>query len=201
MRPTLVLASAVLLAAGPTGAREKPRTSAPGRPEGPGTARMVLGPVVLKSFPEDRRGQSACLEVWMGTRRMAGACRQASPGQVFFRRIRLESRRSLPVTLRVRTGTEVRRWTPDPSLRTEVPSGGGDAVLAQGLPDLVTSYGPEETVTPRPRDSSVPFGERAVPQDSRSCRFPLAWPDGPGEVTMSCRGWEFEVRRVPGADR
>ncbi len=199
MRPTLVLASAVLLAAGTTGAREKPRTSAPGRSEGPGTARMVLGPVVLKSFPEDRRGQAACLEVWMGTRRMARACRQASPGQVFFRRIRLESRRSLPVTLRVRTGTQVRRGAADPFDRAGLPSG-EDAVLAQGLPDLVASYGPEEPAAPKPRGSAVPSGERAFPSGAGTCRFPLAWPDGPGEVTMSCRGWEFQVRRVPGAD-
>lgn len=197
MRRLLWATTALFLLVPQTMAREGPSDTPPaGRGRGDG-ARMVLGPVTLQSWPEDRRRRpTACLEVWLGHRRMARSCREASLGRVFFHRIRLASRRPLPVTLRVQVEAATRWGDTDP-VRPAEGSPGQDAVLAQALPDLVTSYGPEEPGSGKPRERPRPARNRGGSGGPKTCVVPVAWPGGPGEVTASCGGWEFLVRRGP----
>lgn len=197
MSRVLLAVTALLLLVPPAAAGERPGGTPPTE-RGPGNGtRMVLGPVTLQSWPEARRGRpTVCLEVWLGHRRMARSCREASRGRVFFHRIRLESRRSLPVTLRVREGSGTRQAGADP-FRPVEGSPGQDAVLAQAIPDLVTSYGPEEPQAPEPRKRPASAGARGATGGPMRCVVPVAWPAGPGEFTASCGGWEFQVRRAP----
>lgn len=206
MRRWGTLALSALLAAGLAGARERSREEVPpSETSGSGkVARMLLGPVVLRSVPEGALGQTVCLEVWLGGRRMAQSCRKATVGQVLFHRIRLESRRSLPVTLRV-PGTPVSRPRVADRCRSDRSAAGDDALLAQGLPDLVTSYDPEDL----PRASGLgPCRQPGVPEDGArgaggppTCRAPVEWPAVPGEVDAPCGGWLFRVHVAPQAGR
>jgi len=194
--PAAVAVLSALVAPAALAGPEEPSAAPRARPGSGEVFRARLGPVRLRSGPPEGRAGSLCLEVWLGSRRMARSCRAASEGQVFFRRIRLESRRGLPILLRVRVGGEAFTRQPDPrSLSGDGP--GGDAVLAQALPDLVAPYGEEAPVSPkgRPRGHTSPRS----PTGPRACDIPLSWPASSGQITVSCGGWEFQVGRAPEA--
>lgn len=173
-----------------------------GKPNARGKAsydRIVVGPIVLDRWPEGQAGRLACLEVHLGVRRMARACRKVQAGQVFFHRLRLESRKGLPITLRVvlgLAGGEGPRRSPLPEPQKETPRD-SNAVLAQGLPELVGPWGPEGEERWRGARTSRSPGRRSSGGASGGCRAVVQWPEAPGTVRAACQGWSWRLEISP----